>query len=107
MADVTVKVELNPDWEETIVKLPPVKGALTKEANVICSTANGMAAGFTTGYFYDRGEGKRKGGIPARYGMKAAKEMGRTSVAIVFADNYAAQKDTYTNNTLLKAIGNG
>lgn len=107
MADVTVKVELNSDWKETIKKLPPVKGALTKEANVICARANGMAAGFKTGRYYDRTAGKLKGETPAVYGMKPTKEFGRTTVALVYAQNYAAQKDTYTNNTLLKAVGNG
>lgn len=105
MADITVKVVMEPGYEKKLKKMPVVKGALTKEATEICATANNMAAGFKSGRFYDRTEKKIKGETPARYGMKKAKEVEDGSVAIVFTANYAAQKENMLHNTLLKAKG--
>ena len=68
----------------------------------ICSKANSMGGSFKTGYFYDRSEGKRKGGTTAVYGSSV--QTGRNAhYGIVYTKNYAAMVDNMKHNTLLKA----
>lgn len=105
MADVIVKVVMEPGYEKKLKKMPVVKGALTKKATEICAEANNMAAGFRSGKFYDREAKKLKGDTPARYAMKKAKEHEDGSTALVYTANYAAQLENMKHNTLLKAKG--
>ena len=105
MADVSVKVEMLPDWEQTVSKMPAVKSALTEEATAISASANSLSSGFKTGIYHDPAEGgKRKGGTPAQYASKPAKNTDKGSVALAYTANYAAQKDNMLHNTLLKAV---
>lgn len=104
MADVTVKVKMNPDWERTVKTMPSVMSALDKKAASICGKANSMASGFKTQKWTDPKTKERKGDTRASYRAKEAKEFGRTSVALVYTANYAAQKENMKHNTLLKSI---
>lgn len=104
MADVTVKVEMLPGWEKTVMRMEPVKSALSKEANAMKSSANAMSAGFRSGIRIDPKTRERIGNTPARYGSKPAKETEDGAVALVYTANYAAQKDNMLHNTLLKAV---
>ena len=68
----------------------------------ICANANALGGGFKTGYYYDRSEGKRKGGTNAVYGSSV--QTGRHAhYGIVYTENYAAMVDNMKHNTLLKA----
>ena len=112
MADVTVKVEMKPGWKGKLMTLPRVKGAVTSKASAICGTANSLGAGFTTKKYYDREDKEYKGGTQASYRFDKAQVFisqtdGPVSVAIVYTANYAAMKDNYLHNTLLKAVPNG
>ena len=96
MADV--KVEMKPGWEQVVSTMPSVMDALDDKAGDICGKANSMAAGFRTKRWMG------KGGTQAVYGSKEAEARGRTSVALVYTANYAAQKENMQHNTLLKSI---
>ena len=67
------------------------------------SKANSIGRSFKTGYYYDRAKGERLGGTTAQYGGDV-KKLGKNSwpYGIVRPDNYAAIKDNYLHNTLLK-----
>lgn len=104
MADVTVNVQMLPGWERTVKQMGSVKTALTKEANAMKASANGMSAGFRSGIRIDPKTREKIGNTPARYGAKPAKETEDGAVALVYTANYAAQKDNMLHNTLLKAV---
>lgn len=106
MASVTVKVDIDANAPERIKRMAEVKDALTKQAGVICNKANGMSAGFRTGYYHKNHQSPGIGGTSPVYGYEKAKNASRYgSVATVHPKNYAAMKDNYQNNTLLKAGG--
>ena len=107
MADVSVKVELDADWEQTIKKLPGVKGALTKEAKRMCESANSMAAGYKSGLFYDPKTKSYIGETQAVYASKSARAYADDTVALVYTRNYAAKKENLEHNTLAKVIASG
>lgn len=120
-SQIRVSVEWSPQFEQIVMGLPQVKGAVTKEANAIAERANGMASTVsgiwhetgrphdpnkTGGKWHDHGKSYPTiGGNEAAYRSKPAKMFGGKPVAIVYSANYAAQKDNYEHNTLLKAKG--
>lgn len=106
MADVKVTVELTPGWEEKIVKLPSVKGAVTKESKRLCESANSMASGFKSGRWYDPKTKSYIGETQAQYATNT-KSYPKGPVGLVYSRNYAAKKDNLTNNTLAKVIAHG
>ena len=106
MADVSVKVELEPGWEETIKKLPAVKGAVTKESKRLCASANAMASGFKSGRWYDPKTKSYIGETQAQYATNT-KSYPKEPVGLIYTRNYAAKKDNLTNNTLAKVISHG
>ena len=67
------------------------------------SQANSLCAGFRTGIYHDHATGKTVGNTQAVYGGDVQK-MGtkRWPIGIVHPVNYAAMKDNYLHNTLLK-----
>lgn len=85
-----------------------VRAAITKATAKCASTANANAASFRTGRYYDREEGRLKGDTQARYAYDVESNgPDRWPVGLVYPANYAAMKENYLNNTLLKAVGNG
>ena len=78
---------------------------LTKRCEL---NANANAAGFKTGRYYDRAEGRLKGETTAKYTYDIESNgPDKWPVGLVYPANYAAMMDNYKNNTLLKAVGNG
>ena len=120
-SSIKVNVVMSPTFEQDVMKLPQVKGAVTKEANAIADRANGMAtekSGIwhdtgkphnpdrTGGTWHDHGDSYPTiGGTEPAYKAKPAKMIGDKPFAIAYTGNYAAQKDNLNNNTLLKAKG--
>lgn len=80
--------------------LPQIIGEYAKR---IESNANQMSSGFRTGIFHDHATGQTLGNTQPQYASDVAKK-GRSIVGIVHVKNYAAMKDNYENNTLLKAV---
>lgn len=123
MASVTVKVDINErsllyavnHAEGTRAAINELSQKITGRANSMATEKTGLwhetgkphtAGNSGGGEFHDHGKTYETiGGKDANYAYKPAK-MGREGlVGIVFAANYAAQKDNYKHNTLLKAKG--
>ena len=105
MADVKVNVVLDKDAPEKIYGLPQVKGAVTKKASAIADMANQLGAGYRTPKWHDHETGETKGDTQPEYGYeKAASSTTYGSIAFVHPLNYAAMKDNYLHNTMLKAM---
>ena len=81
-----------------------VRGALDARTAQITARANALGSGFRTGHYHPNHRSPGVGGTqPASVGDV---RMGnRGYVGIVHPANYAAMKDNYENNTLLKAKG--
>ena len=80
-----------------------LKASMEGHVSRITANANAMSAGYRTGRFYDRAEGKLKGNTQPEYKGDVQKRRG-TLVGLIHPNNYAAMKDNYEHNTLLKSI---
>ena len=80
--------------------LPQIIGEYTQR---IEANANQMSSGFRTGIFHNHETGQTLGNTQPKYASDVKKK-GRSIVGIVHVKNYAAMKDNYENNTLLKAV---
>lgn len=98
MADVTIV--MRPGWQRDATQLPKVLAELDKLAQSRAEAANSMSAAFKTKEVTIKGV--RKGGKSPNYIAKRAEARGQSSVALVVTGNYAAMKDNYEHNTLLK-----
>lgn len=79
-------------------------GPLSEATSEITAKANAMGAGFRTGVWHDPKTGEKKGDTEPEYTGDVI--YGRRGyVGIVHPANYAAMKDNYEHNTLLKAKG--
>lgn len=78
--------------------------ALEAKAAQIAARANALSSGFRTGIFHDHATGETRGNTRPEYASNV-RRFGQVPVGLVYTANYAAQKDTYENNTLLKSIG--
>lgn len=101
-SSVNLSIVMKPGWEREVQQLPQLKDALTVLANEKAQAANSMSAGFKTKEATIKGE--KKGGKSPIYLAKKAEYRGSSSVALVVTGNYAAIKDNYEHNTLLKTI---
>lgn len=101
MADVVVEIDEKKLYEavQDAEDLPSVIGDIT---NRIIAQANAFSAGFRTGIYHDHQTGETLGDTQPDYGGNV-KKVGKTIVGIVHPKNYAAIKDNYENNTLLKS----
>ena len=105
MGSVKVRVVMAPDWEKRVYGLPKLKSALTEEANATAGRANAMSAGFRTMRYTSSKTKQKVGGKQAVYKALPARMFNGYPVALVTEGNYAAMKDNYDHNTLLKSLG--
>lgn len=81
-----------------------VRGALDARTAQITARANALGSGFRTGHYHPNHQSPGVGGTAPSYVGDV--RMGRRGyVGIAHPANYAAMKDNYENNTLLKAKG--
>ena len=81
-----------------------VRGALDARTAQIMARANALGSGFRTGHYHPNHQSPGVGGTQPAYVGDV--RMGRRGyVGIVHPGNYAAMKDNYENNTLLKSKG--
>ena len=81
-----------------------VRGALDARTAQITARANALGSGFRTGHYHPDHRSPGVGGTQPSYVGDV--RMGRKGyVGIVHPANYAAMKDNYENNTLLKSKG--
>jgi hypothetical protein len=103
MADVEMKIEINGEAVFSAIQdadnLPEVLGEHTER---IIGNANMLGSSFRTGIYHDHATGKTLGNTQPVYGGNVER-MSSTVVGLVHPKNYAAMKDNYENNTLLKA----
>lgn len=100
MADVEIDEQA---LRDAVSDAENVAAVLGEAAARICDTANSMSAGFRTG-IYHPDHGPSVGDTQPDYAFDV-KDGSRGPVGLVWTNNYAAMKDTYENNTLLKARG--
>lgn len=100
MADVQIDEQALRDAVSTADDVASVLG---DAAARICEIANSMGAGFRTG-IYHPDHGQSVGDTQPDYAYDV-RDGSRGPVGLVWTNNYAAMKDTYENNTLLKARG--
>ena len=101
MADVDVEIDASRLFVaiQDAESLPDVLGEYVQR---ISGNANAASAGFRTGIFHDHDTGETRGDTQPVY-KGNVKRKGRSMVGLVYTGNYAAQKDNYENNTLLKS----
>lgn len=81
-----------------------VRGALDARTAQITARANALGSGFRTGHYHPDHRSPGVGGTQPSYVGDV--RIGRKGyVGIVHPGNYAAMKDNYENNTLLKSKG--
>lgn len=103
---VRIDVRMSPDFEKIIKEQQGVGEAVTQRASEIDGMANALGAGFRTGFYHRDHQSPAVGGTAPVYGHETAEKSQKYGwVATVHPLNYAAMKDTYQNNTLLKAKG--
>lgn len=103
---VHVDVKMSPDFEKIIREEPGVGEAVTRRASDISRNANALGSGFRTGFYHPGHKSPAVGGTAPEYGYEQAEKSNRYGyVSTVHPLNYSAMKDTYENNTLLKAKG--
>ena len=105
MASVTMKVDISEQALKHAVSFSEgTARALGGKTSAITGAANSMSAGFRTGLYHRNHQSPAVGDTQAQYaGDVQMKSKGY--VGIVYTANYAAQKDNFKNNTLLKAKG--
>ena len=105
MARVTVVID-EEALRHAVSYAEGMEAALSAETEAISGRANSMGAGFRTGLYYIR-HGQPKPGVGNKQPIyKGDVRMGNHGyVGLVRSANYAAMKDNYLHNTLLKAGG--
>lgn len=101
MADVEVEID-GAKLLAAIQDADRLPDVLQEQVQRIQGNANASSAWFRTGIFHDHVTGETRGDTQPVYSGNV-KRKGRSMVGLVFTGNYAAQKDNYENNTLLKA----
>ena len=79
-----------------------IKPMLLKYGQRIAGRANSLGAGYRTPKWHDHETGETKGGKQPEYGATLGN---RRVICLVHPENYAAMKDNYLHNTMLKALG--
>ena len=95
--------KLDIKWDKRALGLvigtaPETLEAVTEATNQILSNAQSMGSGFRTEKYKDKGD------TPAQYAGDV-RSYNHAHVGVIYTANYSAQKDNWTNNTLLKAVG--
>lgn len=74
------------------------------QTQAVAARANAMGSGFRTGIYHREHRSPGVGNTQARY-EGDTRDYGGVPVGIVHPANYAAMRDMYENNTLMKAMG--
>lgn len=99
-----IRVEMAPDFDKIIAGLPGVGEAVTERASEVSGRANSLGSGFRTGFYHRDHKSPAVGGTAPVYGYETAEKSAKYGyVSTVHPLNYSAMKDSFLNNTLLKA----
>lgn len=96
-------------WNDAVLgriigKAPEVVAEVERATTSIADKANAMSSGYRTGYYHPDHKSPGVGRTQPKYVSDVQVKM-HSVVGIVYTGNYAAMKDNYENNTLLKARG--
>lgn len=88
--------------QRVINQMPSLEPKLLEITERIAGNANSLSAGYRTPIFHDHKTGETKGDTQPHYSGEVYK--GKVGpIGIVHPKNYAAMKDNYLHNTMLKA----
>lgn len=105
MARQQVVVEIDPEkFRAAVNDADQLESLLQSVTSSVVNAANSMSSGFRTGIYHDPNTGETVGDTQPEYGGDVA-DRGKGPLGLVHPKNYAAMKDNYENNTLLKAAG--
>ena len=85
-------------------KSPSVVAEVERATDSIADRANAMSSGYRTGYYHPDHKSPGVGRTQPKY-VANVEVKSYAAVGIAYTGNYAAMKDNYENNTLLKARG--
>lgn len=96
-------------WNDVVLgriigKAPEVVAEVERATDAIAGKANAMSSSYRTGYYHPDSKSPGVGRTQPKY-VSDIQVMDNAVVGIVHTGNYAAMKDNYENNTLLKARG--
>lgn len=96
-------------WNDSVLghmigKSPSVVAEVERATDAIAGRANSMSAGYRTGIYHRDHKSPGVGNTQPKY-VSDVQVKTHSVVGIVYTGNYAAMKDNYENNTLLKARG--
>ena len=104
MARYKVRVDLDKKkLYETIQESEGLPSTLQGYVSQITGKANALSSGFRTEETRDYSTGQMVGGTQPRYAGDVEKKR-NTVVGLIHPTNYAAMKDNYLHNTLLKSL---
>lgn len=104
MADV-VYIEIDEvALKDAVNQAEGVSALVEQKASEIADRANSYGASFETERTVVWATGERVGGTSPEYGH-SVKVTNQGAIGLVMPKNYAAMKDNYLHNTLLKAKG--
>lgn len=101
MDSVRIEIDEN-SVMAAICKSDGIKPALKGYGARIAERSNMLSVGYRTPKWHDHETGEVKGGKQPKYGATLGN---RQVICIVHPENYAAMKDNYLHNTMLKAMG--
>ena len=103
----SVNVEINQGAKEKAInESGNLLTRIDREAKRIASNANNLGAGYRTGRWHDHATGETKGNTAPKY-VGESRRGKKGPIGIVHPINYAAMKDNYLHNTMLKAVEKG
>lgn len=102
MADIEIVID-DAKVRKAIANADSIDEKLGIAANSVVAKANALGAGYRTGYYHVDHKSPAVGGTQPEYGGDV-RHYESGPVGIVHPKNYAAMKDNYLHNTMLKAL---
>lgn len=103
MADVEFKIDEKKLWR-LVCGSDGTYSIISSAADGIASSANSLSSGYRTKLYYRDHKSPPVGGTQPNYRANTKRPKGSVPVGLVYTANYAAKKDNYEHNTLLKSL---
>ena len=103
MADVEFHIDKEKLWR-LVCKQDATYQVIRSTTDAMASRANDMSASFRTGKYHREHKSPGVGGTQPVYKSNTQRPKGIVPVGMAYTGNYAAKKENYLHNTLLKAL---
>lgn len=103
MADVFFKIDKDKLWR-LVCRQDATYQVIRSTTDAIANRANNMSANYRTGKYHPDHKSPGVGGTQPRYQSNTQRPKGIVPVGMAYTANYAAKKDNYLHNTLLKSL---